>query len=126
MVPVVLVLLITLALTDNMFNRAALLDSRPVVVPVAVTDETCAVTVSVVLISRTERVPLDVNVLLDSVKPLDALSPVSTVMTGAELFSGDRDHYVLSIGRSLTVGRSDGVGQRNRLTRAEVIERVSR
>ncbi len=85
MVPVSLVLLITLALTDNMLSSAALLDNNPLVVPVAETALTWAVTVSVVLMSRTDSVPLLVSVVLVSVNESAELSPGSTVMLGAEL-----------------------------------------
>ncbi|MBX3421909.1 MAG: hypothetical protein KF752_10190 [Pirellulaceae bacterium] len=71
-------LLTTFVLTDNIASRAALFDSRPVVVPEATTGHRCDH--GSVLTSSTD-VPL-VRVVLVSAKVSESLSPASTVMTG--------------------------------------------
>ena len=75
-------------LTVSMAFKAALLEPRPVVVPLATTEETDGDTMSPRSRSTTVRVPLVLNAALVSAKVLAALSAivvVLTVMSGASL-----------------------------------------
>ena len=73
------------ASTCSMERSVALSAARPLVAPLATTDTTLAVTLSVRSTSTTDRVPLVATVALVSLMSAASLSDTPTVMTGVSL-----------------------------------------